>query len=180
MSETVDSPPGEGESGEHPKTFDEMNLDPAVKQAIDEMGFEVPMEVQTTIYRRAIAGADLMVQSRTGSGKTAAFGIPIAQLLQPGVPGVQALILAPTRELALQVSQELGRITAYRNLQVVPIYGGAPMGRQIDALKAGAQIVAGTPGRVLDHIRRGTFKTDKVKMLILDECDEMLSMGFME
>src|SRR5215813_12466692 len=112
MSETVESPPGEAE---HPKTFEEMKLDPAVKQAIDEMGFEVPMEVQTTIYKRVVAGVDLMVQSRTGSGKTAAFGIPIAQMLPPGAPGVHALILAPTRELALQVSQELGRISVYRN-----------------------------------------------------------------
>jgi ATP-dependent RNA helicase DeaD len=179
MSETVESPPPDGALA-HPKTFAEMNLDPAVQQAIDEMGFEVPMEVQTVIFRRVTAGADLMVQSRTGSGKTAAFGIPIAQMLPPGTQGVQALILAPTRELALQVAQELGRIAAYRNLVVVPVYGGAPMGRQIEALRAGAQIVAGTPGRVLDHIRRGTLKTDQIKMLVLDECDEMLSMGFQE
>src|SRR5262245_19683191 len=161
-------------------SFAEMNLDPAVKQALDEMGYEVPMEVQTAIYSRVLAGRDLMVQSRTGSGKTAAFGIPLAQLLAPGSQGVQALVLAPTRELALQVAQELGKICTYRNLQVVPVYGGAPMGRQIEALRAGAQIVAGTPGRVLDHIRRGTLATSGIKMLILDECDEMLSMGFQE
>jgi len=162
------------------RSFAHMNLDPAVKQALDEMGYEVPMEVQTAIYDRTMAGKDLMVQSRTGSGKTAAFGIPLAQLLTPGTPGLQGLILAPTRELALQVSQELTRICAYRNLQVVPVYGGAPMGKQIEALKAGAQIVAGTPGRVLDHIRRRTMKLAGVKMLVLDECDEMLSMGFQE
>jgi ATP-dependent RNA helicase DeaD len=161
-------------------TFREWGLDPAIQQALDEMGFEVPMEVQHTIYDRVVEGRDLMVQSRTGSGKTAAYGIPIAQLIQPGTQGVQALVLSPTRELALQVSQELGKICAYRNVQVVPIYGGAPMGRQIDALKAGAQIVAGTPGRVLDHIRRGTLKTEGVRILVLDECDEMLSMGFLE
>src|SRR5690349_14134848 len=92
------------------KTFKEMNLDPAVQQALDEMGYEVPMEVQHAIYDRFLAGQDLMVQSRTGSGKTAAFGIPIAQKVQPGTPAVQALILAPTRELALQVAGELQRI----------------------------------------------------------------------
>jgi len=178
-SETTETPAPSGDPA-HPKTFAEMNLDPAVHQALEEMGYEVPMEVQTVIFNRLVAGVDMMVQSRTGSGKTAGFGIPIAQMLTPGVPGVQALILAPTRELALQVAQELGRITAYRNLQVVPVYGGAPMGRQIEALRAGAQVVAGTPGRVLDHIRRGTLKTDKIRILVLDECDEMLSMGFQE
>ncbi len=178
----VDVPPTpEQPAAEQPrKTFKDMNLDPAVQQALDEMGYEVPMEVQTAIYDRFVAGQDLMVQSRTGSGKTAAFGIPIAQKVQAGTPAVQALILAPTRELALQVAGELQRICAYRNIQVVPVYGGAPMGRQIDALKAGAQIVAGTPGRVLDHIRRGTLKTGGIRMLVLDECDEMLSMGFQE
>ncbi len=163
-----------------PRTFAEMNLDPAVKQALDEMGYEVPMEVQHTIYERAMAGKDLMVQSRTGSGKTAAFGIPLAQVVPAGATGLQALILAPTRELAIQVSQELARICAYRNLQVVPVYGGAPMGKQIAALKAGAQIAVGTPGRVLDHIRRRTMVPATLKLLVLDECDEMLSMGFQE
>src|SRR5262249_20391826 len=123
---------------------------------------------------------DLMVQSRTGSGKTAAFGIPLAQLVPAGAVGLQALILAPTRELAIQVSQELQRICMYRNIQVVPIYGGAPMGKQIAALKAGAQIAVGTPGRVLDHIRRRTMLPATLRLLVLDECDEMLSMGFQE
>jgi ATP-dependent RNA helicase DeaD len=161
-------------------SFDDMGLDPSVKQALDDMGFTMPMEVQTAVYGPVMAGKDIMVQSRTGSGKTAAFGIPIAQKLQPGSQGVQVLCLAPTRELALQVAQEMTRIVAYRNLQVVPVYGGAPMGRQIELLKAGAQIVAGTPGRVLDHIRRGTLKTSQIRTLVLDECDEMLSMGFQE
>src|SRR6266568_1940077 len=93
-----------------PRTFADMNLDPAVKQALDEMGYEVPMEVQHAIYDKAMAGKDLMVQSRTGSGKTAAFGIPLAQVVPAGATGLQALILAPTRELAIQVSQELARI----------------------------------------------------------------------
>ena len=174
------APPDGPAPGEAPRTFEAMNLDPAVKQALDEMGYEVPMEVQTVIYARVIEGKDLMVQSRTGSGKTAAFGIPIAQLLPAGALGVRTLILAPTRELALQSATELTKICAYKNLKVVPVYGGAPMGKQIEALKAGAQIVSGTPGRVLDHIRRGTLKTDGIRILVLDECDEMLSMGFQE
>ncbi|MFH0902968.1 MAG: DEAD/DEAH box helicase, partial [Pseudomonadota bacterium] len=193
-----------------PHSFAEMDLDPAVKQALDEMGYETPMQVQTAIYQHVLEGHDLVVQSRTGSGKTAAFGIPIVQMLSaqsedsktsadsvataatgaadsrggrcaPASRGrVQALILAPTRELALQTSRELTRIAAYRDVKVAAVYGGAPMGRQIEALRAGAKIVAGTPGRILDHIRRETLKLDGVRILVLDECDEMLSMGFRE
>src|SRR5579862_775386 len=169
------------QQSDEPQTFDEMQLHPEVKQALLEMGFLDPMPVQRAAYRRLMAGKDLMVQSRTGSGKTAAFGIPFAQgLIAPEQKQVQALVLAPTRELALQVAQECGRIGQYRGLAVVPVYGGAPMGKQIDALKAGSQIVAGTPGRVLDHLRRGTLKLDALKVLVLDEADEMLSMGFLE
>src|SRR5581483_50683 len=164
-----------------PQSFDDMQLHPEVKQALLEMGFLDPMPVQRVCYARLMAGRDLMVQSRIGSGKTAAFGIPFAQgLIDPQQKAVQALVLAPTRELALQVAQECGRIGQYRGLQVVPVYGGAPMGKQIELLKAGSQIVAGTPGRVLDHLRRGTLKLDALKVLVLDEADEMLSMGFLE
>ena len=163
-----------------PKTFDGWGLDPGVRQALDEMGYVSPMDVQVAVFEKMVAGKDLLVQSRTGSGKTAAFGIPLAQMNAPEDLGAKALILAPTRELALQISHELSRICLYRNLKVVPIYGGAPMGKQIEALKAGAQIIAGTPGRVLDHIRRGTMRTEGIRCLILDECDEMFSMGFQE
>ncbi|MCS6915221.1 MAG: DEAD/DEAH box helicase [Myxococcota bacterium] len=162
-----------------------MQLLEEVLRALGEMGFEKPMPVQRAVFRPMMAGRDLIVQSRTGSGKTAAFGIPMAQgLIDPAQDGagghVQALVLGPTRELALQVAHEVGRIGAYRGLRVVPIYGGAPMGRQVDALKAGAQIVSGTPGRVLDHLRRGTLHLDGLRILVLDEADEMLSMGFYE
>ena len=122
-----------------------------------------------------------MVQSRTGSGKTAAFGIPFASgIVKPEDKFVQAIVLLPTRELALQVAAELARICAYRGITVVPVYGGAPMGRQVEQLHAGGQIVCGTPGRVLDHLRRGTLRLDRVRCAVLDECDEMLSMGFQE
>ena len=184
MSEsTQPADPAPTSSEKTPASFADMKLLPDVQAALDDMGFTAPMEVQTAVYGPAMNGRDLMVQSRTGSGKTAAFGIPMVQRLARGGnirPGVQALALAPTRELALQVAGELGKIGAHLGLQVAPVYGGAPMGRQVDALKAGAQIVAGTPGRVLDHIRRGTLSTSGLEILVLDECDEMLSMGFQE
>ena len=122
-----------------------------------------------------------MVQSRTGSGKTAAFGIPFANgIVNAEDKFVQAIVLLPTRELALQVAAELAKICQYRQITVVPVYGGAPMGRQVEQLRAGGQIVCGTPGRVLDHLRRGTLHLDRVRCAVLDECDEMLSMGFQE
>jgi ATP-dependent RNA helicase DeaD len=164
-----------------PKTFEEMGLLPDVKRALSEMGFLDPLPVQSAVFTRMMGGRDVLVQSRTGSGKTAAFGIPFAQgLIDPEQKKVQALVLAPTRELALQVAQECEKIGKYRDLHVVPIYGGAPMGKQVEGLKAGAQIVAGTPGRVLDHLRRGTLRLEGLKVLVLDEADEMLSMGFLE
>ena len=164
-----------------PTTFEEMGLHPDVMSALLAMGFAQPMEVQRSTFRKVMAGKDILVQSRTGSGKTAAFGIPFAQgLVDPTRLHVQALALCPTRELALQVATECARIGQNRSLQVVPVYGGAPMGKQVEGLKSGAQIVAGTPGRVLDHLRRGTLKLDQLKVLVLDEADEMLSMGFYE
>jgi ATP-dependent RNA helicase DeaD len=163
-----------------PQTWEELGVKEELRQVLLDMGYALPMQVQRAIFARMMAGKDVMVQSRTGSGKTAAFGIPFAQGLIDGEQkNVQALVLAPTRELALQVSQECEKIGA-GHLHVIPIYGGAPMGKQIEQLKAGAQVVAGTPGRVLDHLRRGTLRLDALKILVLDEADEMLSMGFLE
>jgi len=162
-------------------SFADLGLHPEVLRALTEMGFAEPMPVQATTYPLITAGRDLMVQSRTGSGKTAAFGIPFANgLVNPDEKFVQAIVLLPTRELALQVASELSKICAYRQLTVVPVYGGAPMGRQVEQLHAGGQIVCGTPGRILDHLRRGTLRLDRVRAAVLDECDEMLSMGFQE
>jgi ATP-dependent RNA helicase DeaD len=161
--------------------FADLGLRAEVLQALEEMGFQDAMEVQSATIPAARAGQDLMVQSRTGSGKTAAFGIPfVNDIVDPDAKFVQALVLLPTRELALQVAAELARIAAHRAITVAPIYGGAPMGRQIEILRDGAQIVCGTPGRILDHLRRGTLSLDRVKCAVLDECDEMLSMGFQE
>ncbi|HEX4404143.1 MAG TPA: DEAD/DEAH box helicase [Polyangia bacterium] len=180
----ADLAPPEGlPAPEAPKgpSFAELGLHPDVLRAVTEMGFTHPMNVQSTVFPLMVAGRDLMVQSRTGSGKTAAFGIPMANgLVNPDEKFVQAIVLMPTRELALQVAAEMARICAYRGLTVVPVYGGAPMGRQVEQLRDGGQIVCGTPGRVLDHMRRGTLKLNRVRVAVLDECDEMLSMGFQE
>jgi ATP-dependent RNA helicase DeaD len=162
-------------------SFAELGLHADVLRAVDEMGFSEPMPVQAATFPLITAGRDLMVQSRTGSGKTAAFGIPFANgIVVPEDKFVQAIVLLPTRELALQVAAELARICTHRQITVVPVYGGAPMGRQVEQLRAGGQIVCGTPGRVLDHLRRGTLRLDRVRCAVLDECDEMLSMGFQE
>jgi ATP-dependent RNA helicase DeaD len=162
------------------RSFDEMQLSPEVSSALAEMGYAEPTDVQLAVYETIMRKRDVMVQARTGTGKTAAFGIPIVEMINRNDEGLQALILAPTRELALQVSIELEKIARFKQLKVLAVYGGAPMGKQIEALKNGAQVVAGTPGRVLDHIGRGTLKTNRIKLLVLDECDEMLSMGFQE
>lgn len=162
------------------RSFREMGLKPEILQGLEDMGFESPMPVQEAVFDSFVAGRDLQVQARTGTGKTAAFGIPITTMIDWASSGLQALVLAPTRELGLQVAREIEAISQHTDLRVVPVYGGAPMKPQIDALAAGAQIVAGTPGRVLDHLRRGTMKPGGLKFLVLDECDEMLSMGFQE
>ena len=172
------APSGDGS----PKaTFADLGLTPEVLKAGTDMGFVEPMEVQLATIPLARKGHDILVQSRTGSGKTAAFAIPFADWIADSKEKFpQALVLLPTRELALQVAAETARICANTPLAVVPVYGGSPMGHQIEQLRAGAQIVCGTPGRILDHIRRGTLKLDRVKCAVLDECDEMLSMGFQE
>jgi ATP-dependent RNA helicase DeaD len=162
-----------------PPTFDAIPLSADVRQAIDALGYVNPTPVQIAVFEPATRGKSLVVQARTGTGKTAAFGLPIIDVLvRKNQPNVQALILTPTRELALQVSRELEQIGKVRGTKIVAIYGGAPMGKQIEALEGGAQIVVGTPGRVLDHCRRGTLDTKNIKILVLDEADEMLSMGF--
>jgi len=163
-----------------PPSFDDLGLHPDVKLALDEMGYFTPTAVQTAVYKPVSEGKDLLVQSRTGTGKTTAFGLPTISKLIPTHRAPQALILAPTRELALQVSRELTQLGKHRGILVEPIYGGAPIGKQIKALRDGVHIIVGTPGRVLDHIGRRTLDCSTVQTFILDECDEMLSMGFLE
>jgi len=179
-----DNQPSTARSGPPPgptdqPSFDVLPLSPDVRQAIDELGYTSPTPVQIAVYEPALRGASLVVQARTGTGKTAAFGMPLVDhLVKRNVRQVQALVLTPTRELALQVAREIDNLGKYRGVKVVPVYGGAPMGAQIEALASGAQVVAGTPGRVLDHLRRKTLDPSAVRVLILDEADEMLSMGF--
>lgn len=159
-------------------TFDQMPLTPEVRRALVEMGFTSPTPVQAEGYAPITSGSDLIVQARTGTGKTAGFGIPLVdKRVTPG-GGVQALILAPTRELALQSSKEISRIGVHRGVRTTAIYGGAPFDPQVRALNDGVEIVSGTPGRVLDHLHRGTLDASKISVLVLDEADEMLSMGF--
>lgn len=162
-------------------TFESMDLTPEVRRAIsDELQYKAPTEVQAASFGPIRNKRDVVVQSRTGTGKTAAFGIPIADMIDPLERVPQLLVLAPTRELANQVASELEKINRFRGNRVLAIYGGSAFGPQLEGLKAGAQIIAGTPGRVLDHLRRGTLKLDNLRFFILDEADEMLSMGFQD
>lgn len=160
-------------------TFSDLNLSKKVYQAISDMGYEEPSPIQVQSIPKVLDGIDLIGQAQTGTGKTAAFGIPIIELVTTTKP-VQALILTPTRELAIQVAGEMRKIAKYKRVKTLPIYGGQSIGSQIRALQQGVQVVIGTPGRVLDHLRRGTLKLDKVRTVVLDEADEMLDMGFIE
>ncbi len=158
--------------------FGEMEVPVTIARALEKMGFTQPTPVQATAIEPLRAGKDLIGQAQTGTGKTAAFGIPIVERIDPAEQYVQALVLTPTRELCVQVSDEIGRIGLFRNVNVVAIYGGSSMDRQVSALKHGAQVVVGTPGRVLDLIRRHELNLDRVQTVILDEADRMLDMGF--
>jgi len=175
MNEPVAAP---AEAAAEP-TFDALPLSADVRRAIDVMGYKNPTPVQLAVFEPAAEGRSLVVQARTGTGKTAAFGLPIVdRLVRSSVKAVQALVLCPTRELALQVSREVEQIGQFRGTKIVAIYGGTSMSRQVEALEAGAQIVVGTPGRVLDHLRQRTLDPSQIRILVLDEADEMLSMGF--
>jgi ATP-dependent RNA helicase DeaD len=161
-------------------TFDALPLSSEVRRAVDELGYVHPTPVQTAVFEPASRGKDLVVQARTGTGKTAAFGLPLVDsIVKRGVPAVQALVLSPTRELALQITREIDALAKHRGVRTSAVYGGAPMARQVADIKGGAQIVIGTPGRVLDHLHRGTMDPATIRCLILDESDEMLSMGFL-
>ncbi|MCG7336782.1 DEAD/DEAH box helicase [Sporosarcina sp. ACRSM] len=144
------------------------------------MGFEEATPIQEGTVRFGMEGRDIIGQAQTGTGKTAAFGIPIIEKIDTKNPAVQALIIAPTRELAIQVSEEIYRIGYDKRARILSVYGGQEIGRQIRALRNNPQIVVGTPGRILDHIKRRTLKLDGVQTLVLDEADEMLNMGFIE
>ena len=158
--------------------FGGMELPPTIARAIEKMGFTQPTEVQARAIGPLREGKDLIGQAQTGTGKTAAFAIPIVEKVDPTAGHVQALVLTPTRELCVQVTEDFRRIGVFRNVGAVAIYGGSSMDRQINALKRGVPVVIGTPGRVLDLIRRGELRLDRVHTVILDEADRMLDMGF--
>lgn len=161
-------------------TFDSLRLSAEVRKAVDELGYVHPTPVQRAVFDPVVRGVDLVVQARTGTGKTAAYGLPVVDsVVRRSVAAVQVLVLCPTRELALQVSVELEALAKHRGTKIAAVYGGAPMGRQVQKIQEGAQIVAGTPGRVLDHLRRGTLVPKTIRAVVLDESDEMLSMGFL-
>ena len=159
--------------------FEDLHLSKEMHRAIADMGFEEPTTIQNRSIPYMLDGKDVIGQAQTGTGKTAAFGIATLERVDPENKKLQAVILCPTRELAIQVSEELKNLSKYKKrIRILPVYGGQPIGRQIKALKAGVQIIIGTPGRVMDHLNRRTLKMDGVKIIILDEADEMLDMGF--
>ena len=161
-------------------TFADFGLSEGVMGGIRELGFEAPTPVQRAVLDPIRGGADVIIQSKTGSGKTAAFGIPLAERLGEPGPLPQALVLAPTRELAQQVEREVGVLVRGAGHSAALVIGGVGYGPQVTALQGGASVIAGTPGRVLDHLKRGTFDTSDVRIVVLDEADETLSMGFWE
>lgn len=161
-------------------TFRDLGLSDNVLKALDDMGFEEPSPIQEKAIPSLLAGRDVIGQAQTGTGKTAAFGVPIIERWDPKVRSIQALVLTPTRELAIQVAEEITKIGKYARIKTIAIYGGQSIDRQIRSLRFGVDVVIGTPGRILDHLGRGTLDLSQVKMAVLDEADEMLDMGFID
>jgi ATP-dependent RNA helicase DeaD len=163
------------------KSFAELGLSPELLKAVAQMGFEEASHIQAQAIPALLSGADVVGQSQTGSGKTAAFALPAIEKVDVQVRAPQVLILCPTRELAVQVAEEVAKLAHYkRGVREIPIYGGQSYDRQLRGLREGAQIIIGTPGRILDHLNRRTLPMDRVKMVILDEADRMLDMGFVD
>lgn len=161
--------------------YEESGIDERILRAVTEMGFEHMTPIQSDAIPVLMEGRDVIGQAQTGTGKTAAFGIPLLQRVDPENRSLQGMVLCPTRELAMQAAEELRRFSKYMHgIRVLAVYGGQDITRQIKALKGGVQIIVGTPGRVMDHMRRHTIKVDELKMVVLDEADEMLDMGFRE
>uniref|UniRef100_UPI004026C23A DEAD/DEAH box helicase n=1 Tax=Lachnospira sp. TaxID=2049031 RepID=UPI004026C23A len=161
--------------------FEELNIDERILRAIEDMGFEETSPIQTQAIPAVCEGIDVVGQAQTGTGKTAAYTIPMLMKIDPQIKKPQAIVLCPTRELAVQVAEEIRKLAKYMSdIKVLPVYGGQEIVRQIKSLKTGVQIIVGTPGRVMDHMRRKTVKFDNINMVILDEADEMLDMGFRE
>ena len=163
------------------RNFENLDIKPQLKRALDDMGFVTATPIQAKTLEAILSGKDVIGQAQTGSGKTAAFAIPCIEKTNAQDDSLQSVILAPTRELAIQICEEFRKILKYTDdIKVLPVYGGQPIVKQISALRRGVQIVVGTPGRVIDHIKRHTLKMQNVKYVVLDEADEMLNMGFRE
>lgn len=161
--------------------FDELGLSDQILKAVTEMGFEAASPIQAKAIPVLMAGKDAIGQAQTGTGKTAAFGIPLLEKIDPKNKKLQGIILCPTRELAIQVAEEIRKLSKFMHgIKVLPVYGGQDIVKQIRSLKTGVQLIIGTPGRVMDHMRRKTIKFDQVHTIVLDEADEMLNMGFRE
>jgi ATP-dependent RNA helicase DeaD len=174
------SEPAAVEEGPGALSFDDLGLAEPIARAVADLGFEAPTAIQARAVPLLLAGRDLIGQAQTGTGKTAAFALPLIQKVDPSRRETQALVLAPTRELAVQVAGGIHDLAKHTRLRVVPVYGGQPIDRQFRALHAGAQVVVGTPGRLLDHLRRGSLSLQAVTYCVLDEADEMLALGFLE
>jgi len=163
------------------KLFAELGLSPELLKAVVQMGYEEATHIQSQAIPAMLSGADVVGQSQTGSGKTAAFALPAIEMVDVRLRAPQVLILCPTRELAVQVAEEVAKLASFKKgVREIPIYGGQSYDRQLRGLKDGAQIVIGTPGRVMDHLDRRTLKLDQVKLVVLDEADRMLDMGFLD
>jgi ATP-dependent RNA helicase DeaD len=160
--------------------FKEFDLDPLLIRGVEKLGFGKPFPIQEYAIGPLLAGSDVIGQAKTGTGKTAAYGLPMLQKLHAESKEVQALVLAPTRELALQISAEIDRLGTYTGARVLTIYGGQSINIQFEALRRGVHVVVGTPGRVIDHLKRGTLRLDSVSFVVLDEADTMLDMGFVD
>jgi ATP-dependent RNA helicase DeaD len=176
---TTDGAVAELEEQREP-TFEDLGLSAALLKSIAAVGYEAPTPIQIETIPVLLSGSDVIAQAQTGSGKTAAFGLPIIEVIDPRQRAVQALILTPTRELAIQVAEALHKYGRPKDVDTLPIYGGQPYERQFRGLQRGAHIVVGTPGRVMDHMRRGTLDLSQIRFFVLDEADEMLDMGFIE
>lgn len=160
------------------RNFEDYNLSDKIRRALEVLKYEAPTEVQGEVIPRAMEHKDLVVKSQTGSGKTASFGIPICEMIEWEEKKPQALILSPTRELAVQVREDITNIGRFKRIKALAVYGKEPFSKQKEELKQKTHVVVGTPGRVTDHIERGTLELDQIKYLIIDEADEMLNMGF--
>ncbi|MCB9745561.1 MAG: DEAD/DEAH box helicase, partial [Alphaproteobacteria bacterium] len=176
--EHVAATPGQRNDYRSGRLFEDFPISAELIRGLHEMGYVEATKVQSESIEPALAGKDMVVRAKTGTGKTSAFGIPILERVEAGSREVQAIVLSPTRELANQIAREFAAVAKYKDITILPVYGGTAMGPQEKALQDGVEVVVGTPGRVLDHIRRGNLKLGTARIACLDEADEMLSMGF--